>query len=104
VPEWDGQQWQPTDMSGRYPDITWPENFDPNTLPKPKYTLGQVVQFYWANNEVWKGEVRSITMSGGYHDNLTTEEAIHERYSEPIRYIIHSHGHGRWIKESNILY
>lgn len=48
IPEWDGERWVLTKPGWANADdrVTWPAGVAPESLPAPKYNLGQVVAFF----------------------------------------------------------
>lgn len=102
IPRWD-KGWKPTDYLGN--ETNWPENFDPSTLPRPKYLPGDIIRFRWSNNTIAEGVVHEVKLHGGrYYDyEGDVEEICRQRYkADNMCYTVYWRGHSRWIFNESI--
>jgi hypothetical protein len=104
IPVWNGREWEPTHFS--FGQMCWPEGFNPDTIPRPKYQIGDIVEFRWQGGVLWTGYVQRIKLrGGGYFASDGSElEVCESRYRvRHMTYTVYSHGHGRWLQEPRLL-
>ncbi|GHO86223.1 hypothetical protein [Dictyobacter formicarum] len=108
IPVWNGtfNQWEAVDFRHGQRVVSWPEGFDPASLPVPEYSEGDRVQFVRDETCAREGVVRRVLLRGGMYGPVEDQEkAIQRQYLDPenITYIVTARGHDHTIKAWNIL-
>jgi len=113
IPHWNGSKWIPCNHTkcgtgeeyfNGYLIVPWPNEFDPSTLIPPKFNIGDTVYFKWGSEDGVKiGKIRSIRTFGGAFNDEDINEIIKDRYFREPDYDIYWNGHGRSVREYNIV-
>jgi hypothetical protein len=98
--------WEPVDFRRGQRIVSWPQGFDPASLPAPEYCTGDRVQFVRDEICAREGVIRQVLLRGGAYGLLETQEdAIRRCYldAENITSIVTARGHDHRITAGNIL-
>lgn len=108
VPVWNSVtgSWEPVDFRNGQRVVSWPDGFDPTSLPAPEYSDGDCVQFVRDETCAREGVVRRVFLIGGVYGPLEDRQEAMKRWyldAENITYVVTARGHDHRIKASNIL-
>lgn len=93
VPVWNSStgMWEPIDFRQGQRVGSWPDGFDPATLPDPEYHDRDRVQFVCDETCACEGVIRRVPLRGGIYGPLEDrEEVIKHWYLDPdtITYLV----------------